>query len=520
MSNIPIAGVPSNFRNPGFFAQILVAQGASSASAGERTSILVMPKLAGGAYAAGQVYQVKNESDAIDGAGAGSWLHRGVRMWLKANKTGRLFALPVAETTGGTPVKADLDITVTGTATGSGSATVMICGEECSGAFRTGDAAATLVPILVASVNAKTWLPVSASGTTTLKLEAKASGVSSGDGTLPIIRVQVAQSSGKGITLATENSVTNDFLGSGAGAAGVDGTTTESAQLTTAIANITARRFYYMGFSIQDATSWDNIVSHTSTKSDPRPGLRSTCWLGSTHPTQATLTTIVTGDNYERSHVAWQKNGQLDPASLVSNVMGVAQKHEELDKAYNFDNYSETDWFVPPAFDSADWLDDDDVNDAINDGIIPIQSSEGRSEIVMMVNSRSKDSTGAVDDFRATERHRISVSDWYTDTMGVRHLLTYKGKKLADDQRLANGKVNPNQRRRRGVITPSIYTLPIELLGEGFDKGYLQNIDDSLESLERSIDPQNGGRMEVGVNINAIDLFHQLTVRVAETSSG
>ena len=228
----------------------------------------------------------------------------------------------------------------------------------------------------------------------------------------------------------------------------------------------------------------------------------------------------MTGDNYERGHVVWQKNGQDTPAQLVANTMAIVQKREEVDAAYNFDNYRETDWFVPPAFSSADWLDDDDINDAINDGIIPIQSYDGVSEIVMMVNTRSKDSSGAVDDFRATERHRVSVSDWFADTMQVRHILRYRGKKLADDQRLANGNINPNQKRRRGVITPSIYTLPLELLQEGFDLGYLQNIEDSIESLERVIDPQNGGRLEVGVNINAINLFHQLTARIAETSTG
>lgn len=520
MADIPIVGVPSNFRNPGFYAQVLPAQGASSASAGTRDSCLVMPMLSTGSFTAGQVYQVKNENDAELGAGSGSWLHRGARMWFKTNKTGKLFVVPVAETSGGSPAKADLDSTLVGTATGAGTATITVCNEVCSAAFKTGDTAATIGAALVESVNAKTWLPVVATGTATVKLEAKHNGISSGDGTLPVIRVQVDVSAGKGITFATENSATNDFLGSGTGTAGAEGSTTESTGLTAALGNVTARLFYYMGFSAQDATSWDNINSHIATKSDPRPGLRSTYWVASTHPTQATLTTTVTGDNSARGHCVYQKNGQLPPADMAANVMAIVQKREELDKAFNFDNYREPDFHIPPAFDTADWFDDDDINDGINDGMIMIQSGEGAAEIVMMVNNQSKAASGTVDDFRATERHRISVADWYANTMQVRHLTTYKGKKLADDQRLANGQVNPNQRRRRGVITPSIYSLPIELLDEGFELGYLQNIEDSLESLERSIDPQNGGRLEVGVNINAINLLHQLTARIAETSSG
>ena len=519
MSLIPIVGVPSNFRNPGFYAEILVAQGPSSASSGIRTSALVMPMLAGGSFTAGQVYQVRNEKDVEDGAGAGSWLHRGGRAWLAANKTGKLYVLPVAETTGGSPAKANLDATIVGTATGSGSVFATICNVESQAAFKTGDTETVVAAALAASINAKTWLPVVATAVAgALTITAKAFGTSSGDGTLPIIRVQVSITSGKGLTFLTENTLTNDFLGNGTSTPGAEGSTTEATQLASALANVTARLFYYMAFSIQTAASWDAIKTHVSTKSDPRPGLRCTYWVASTGA-QAALTTTVNADNYERGHVIWQKNGQLPPADMAANVMAIVQKREEVDKAYNFDNYRGTDFNIPPAFDSADWLDDNDINDALNDGITPIQSYEGAAEIVMLVNTRSKDASGAVNDFRATERHRISVSDWYANTMEVRHSGTYKGKKLADDQRLADGSVNPNQRHRRGVITPSIYSLPIELLDEGYALGYLKDIEDSLASLERVIDPQNGGRMEVGVNINAVNLFHQLTARIAETSS-
>ena len=128
MSLIPVSGIPDSFLVPGTFAEILFGQGPSTASAGPRSAIYVMPMSSDGTWQSNQVVQVRNESDAADGAGVGSPLHRAIRMHLRANKQGKVYALPFAESTGGATA-ADGYFTITGTASATGLLSITVCGE-------------------------------------------------------------------------------------------------------------------------------------------------------------------------------------------------------------------------------------------------------------------------------------------------------------------------------------------------------------------------------------------------------
>lgn len=522
MALIPILGVPSTYKVPGQFAEILFAQGPATASAGERTVLLCMPKLAAsGTWSANQIYRVRHEKDAEDGAGKGSPLHRGIRAFLKSNKLAKLYALPYLPTVGGAPVAAALDYTYTTDPSATGVTKTTICGEEVSTSFNSADTVTTVATAMKNAINAREWLPVTAaSAAGVMTLTAKITGISQGDGTTGAIRVQVEIDSGVGTTVQTENSSTNDALGLGTGTSGAEGTTTEAAALATAIATITASRYYYMGTSVWDATGLGNLQTHVASKSEPIPGLRSVACAAFTGALAAGQT-IANARNFERLQVAWQPNSQLDPASIVGNVLGIRQKYESLDSAYNFDFYrNSSDWSIPAAYAEADWPDGSDQNDAINDGLMPIASDGTGSYLVMSVGTRSKDSSGTVDDFRAAETHRVSVADEFTDTLLLRHRLNYGGMKLKDDERLADGTVNNNQRLYPRVITPSAYKIfPKRLLDE-FEGIKLQNVPTSKEGLRVERDPNNGGRLEVGLDLHVVDLFHQATFRLAEVSTG
>lgn len=522
MALIPILGVPSTFRVPGQFAEILFAQGPATASAGARDAILIMPKLAAsGTWIANTIYRVRNEKEAEDGSGLGSPLHRGLRAWLKSNKIGKIFALPYLPTTGGVPAAADLDFTYTTDPTGTGVTKVTIAGEVVSVSFNDTDTVTTIAVSIIDVINSREFLPVTASNIAgVVKLTAKIDGQSQGDGTTGAIRVQLEIDAGIGTTLTSENTSLNDALGLGTAAAGAEGSTTEAAQLATALATITAARFYYMGISVWEAVGLGNLQNHIASKSEPIPGLRSV-GMGSFTGALAAGQTLATARNFERLQIVWQPNSQRDPATLVGNVLGVRQKREALDSAFNFDFYRRADdWDIPAAFSESDWPDGDDQNDAINDGLAPIASDGSGSYFVMSVDTRSKDSSGTVDDFRATETHRISVADEFTDTLLLRHRLQYGGQKLADDQLLPDGSVNNNQRIFPKVQTPSSYRIfPISLLNE-FEGQRLQNVTASKDGLRVVRDPNNGGRLEVGINLHVVDLFHQATFRLAEVSTG
>lgn len=519
MALIPVTGLPSSFRAPGNFVEIAFAQGAASAAAGARACILIMPILASGAdWTANTVYgPIKNEQEAEDGAGAGSPLHRGLRRALRTNKSAKWYALPYAATSGGSPVAAAGTVTWTTDPTGTGVARVWVAGELVEYGFTSSDTVTTIATGVRDVINARTHLPVSASNSSgVLTLTAKITGTSMGDGTTGAVRIRADIDLGKGTSVATSGGA----IGDSGGTAGVEGSTTEAANLNTALGNITAARYYYMGTSMWSSTALGHMETHIANKSEAKVGLRSVgvaAFVGALAAGQ----TLATGRNYERLQIAWQKGAEDDPASIVANVMAVRQKREETDTKFNFDGYRESDWLVPAAATQSDWPDLDDVDDAVTDGLTPIGSDENGSYIAMSCSTRSKDPSGSTDDFRALETHRVSVADEFADTLLVRHVLRYGQSALKDDELLGDGSINHNQRVGRKVVTPSLWkALPLELLDEFNAADKLQRVSESKESLRAVKDPQNGGRLECGLDLIVIDQLHQLTVRIAETSTG
>lgn len=178
-------------------------------------------------------------------------------------------------------------------------------------------------------------------------------------------------------------------------------------------------------------------------------------------------------------------------------------------------------WLVKPAYDTADWPDIDDQNDAINDGLMPIASREGASYPVMSVDTRSKNAGGTVDDFRSCETHRVSVADEFTDELILNTSLNFgNGKKLKDDEFLADGSVNPNQRRIRNVVTPSMVKASArDQLTTYENDGKIQNAATSKANMRAVKSPANAARVEGSIDLHVIDHAHQFTWRIAEVSA-
>src|SRR5690606_40559153 len=94
-----------------------MGQGASNAPLGARDTIYVGPMLASGAAAAAStVYEIGSEAEAIELFGAGSPLHRSLRMHIRANKNGRVYACAFVPSSGDGFYVATDDISITGTA--------------------------------------------------------------------------------------------------------------------------------------------------------------------------------------------------------------------------------------------------------------------------------------------------------------------------------------------------------------------------------------------------------------------
>jgi phage tail sheath gpL-like len=518
-----IPGYPSSWRAPFTAVHLLFAQGPSNAAAGQRSTIFTMPKTSAGSAVVNQVYEVRSESQAIELAGAGSPLHRAVRMRFRSSKLGRVYIQAYAASSGSGVATATGTITVSfgsgSNPTAQGLLSFRVAGERMAVSFRTSDTATTIAEAIVAQVNAKPWLPCTATNSSgVVTLTAKIAGASQGDCTVGVIRFAASVEPGKNVVVATSGAA----LGLGTGTAGADGSTTELANLTAAIAARAAARYYYEGYSVWTSTETAEIENHVNTVSLPNPGLRCSAWFAFTGALSS-LQTIAIARNHERVHPISQPLSEHDPAELVGNVLAVHHAEEQLRGGFVHDNYRGglANWLILPVATEADWLDSDDINDAITDGITPIASDQTGSRMVMSVNSRSKDATGAVDDFRATDRHRVSFMDEFADTWLVRHQQTWGGKKLKDDQRLPNGEINHNQELPAGFVTPSLYQKWFSNIITEFESdGVLQNGDEWKQSLSFEIEANNNSRISGSASGRTVDILHQTELRLAETTPG
>ncbi|HEU4544356.1 MAG TPA: hypothetical protein VFR23_24710 [Jiangellaceae bacterium] len=389
---------------------------------------------------------------------------------------------------------------------------MIIAGEQVPIGYSSTDTFDTVAAAAVLAVNAKTHLPVTASySTPTFTLTAKIAGASQGTATIFAINAhsEIAPL-GTGLAVALSGQV-------GSGAAGADGTTTEAANFLAALATLDSVRKYYIVTSLTDATSLGHLKTHIVNKSLPRSGLRSV-GIAANRQALSAAATIATGRNYERLTIAWMENSEHDPAELAAAAAAVIHKEESVHPAPNFDGYPLND-IILPHYADADIPTPAEQNDALNDGLMPITSSGVFTTIVMATTTRSKDSTGALDDPRSLERHRVSVADDWMDQELVYVGLNMRGKRLDDDPRTPDGKIDYNKLgRRKGVITPTAFRPHIvKSLDDFFDLEKLKNVQKSKDSL-RVV--KTGSRLEIGMDIEAIDLLHQETYRIAETSEG
>lgn len=521
MANQPITGFPSSMRAPFSAVEINFGQGPSTAEGAVRSALYTGLKTSAGTGTVGTVYRITREQDAIDVCGVGSFGHRMCRFHLMVDKNAKLFLMPYAASSGAGVATATGTITVTMSSgsnpTATGKLTAFVCGEEFTVSFKTSDTVTTIGDALAAQINSRQFLPLTAGNSGgVVTLTAKHAGASSGDGTVGVLRMRASVESGKNVVVASSGAA----LGLGTGTAGADGATTETANLTTALAGITSSHYYYMGAAVWTSAAIAPFKTHIVNKSEPNPGLRCSGWTAYTG-TQSALTTIINAANYERRSFVWQENSEHDPAELVAQEIAIHRKKEAIRGGFVPDLYRGPDWLIKPCYDVADRPTATEIDEACVDGITVIASDEIGSYHVMSLTSRSKNAAGTVDDFRATERHRISFMDYFADKWLARHQNTYAGFKLKPDKLNADGTVDGNQDIAPRTVTPSRY-LPFlnQIIDEDANEGLLQDADAWKESARANVDPINNGRLELGASGRTMDILHQATLRLAEISPG
>lgn len=521
--SLQILGYPSSWRYPFAKAQIKFNQGPSSAAAGQRKILVVAPMTSAATWTVNTPYDVTSEDVARLGAGAGSPLHRIVRAILRANKGAKITGVGYAATSGGTPAAADATVIVAfgsgSNPTSTGKLTLYVCGDVIEVAYGTADTATTIGDNIEAAINARTYLPLTASNAAgTVTLTAKISGASQGDGTVGVLRLAATVDSGTNVTITPEAAA----LGLGTGTDGAEGTTTEIANATAALATLTTRDDYYIVTSAWSATGLAPFKAHVAAKNEPNPGIEC-CLIAGYTGTLPACSTIATGINSELVQILWQKNSEHDPAELAGQMAGILQKYEEIDPTVNLNGHGDADWFILPARAASDWPTGSELNDAVIDGISPVEPVNSiRTRLGMNITTRSKDSGGTLNDFRSAERHRVSGMHHVSSTVKLRYGLTYAGKKLSPDRiDPQTRKVDPNQKLRPGVVTPSNFAPFLRKMFKEFeDASIIVSADEFNDSLIVEIDPQNNARLQCAFSGSIINHLNQASFLISETNSG
>lgn len=508
---IPVTGFASDYRTPGIGIEIVYAQGESISGAGSREILVIGPILASGTYTPGTVYgPIKAEADVKAGGGTGGRLHRMVRKIMAANKTASIYVLGYAETSGGTPLQAVGNWVISGTATATFQWPINLCGEDISIYVRSGDTASTVAAALRTAINLKTYLPITAGGSTgTVAITAKHYGTYGGNGTYNPLRVRA---------LAPGNGLTVTMAEVGATTAGAEGTTTETSLLTTALQAVDGRYFYYYAYdNFGNTTAMAALKAHIAGKSAARYS-RYAFAVSAYTGTTATFTTIANGLNYERVECGVMPYADVDPSEVCGQLVASIQLVRETDVANGLVNYGGPEWDLPPA-QTQYWLDEDDVNDIIAAGGSPIVSKVGGSYLAWSITTRSKDASGTYADFRAGESHRISVGDWCA--LDLRSALATRiGQGFMAHPKLPDGKPDPNARIARGVATDfTIRPVFTDKFDAWYEAGLTQKVDQTRASLVTIQSPINSSRLESGFTLYARDNLAQITVRMAEGSA-
>lgn len=516
---IPITGFTSTWRLPMVAIEAVFGEGASTAGNGVREVLFVSPMLPSGTYTANRVYPVNNEAEVIVGAGAKSALARGVGFFLRANKGAKVNVLPFPETTG-TPVKAVTTTTLAGVATGTGQLWCAVGRRKATVTFYKDDTAAEVMALMRAALSAISDIPVAISGSDgACTFTAAQFGIRGGTSTYKPIRIRW-NTPGKGFTL----SGTGDL---GTTTPGADGTTTEAAQLETALAaNANARGKYYVVYDFADSASLAVLETWLAGEVVPLVG-HQVVGISAHCGAKADAITVATTRNYERLAVGACRSTKNDPVEVAANMAAIYQKREATKPCYNFDDYSASDWLIEPAEDSTEWFSDSDLNDLINGGCVPIRAKTGGTQHVFATTTRVLDSTGTYADYRAFERHRVSGVDAATEQLALR-LNSVRvgdpsvgGSMIIDHPRLANGEYDPNAKVGRGVVTPFTLEGTVNLwLDDMYDQKIFQRIEESRESTSIVRSTENTGRLLIGCSVYTVDLCHQIGARVAESTSG
>lgn len=497
-----MANIPQSNPTPGFFFKAFFNQGASTGAAAEFKILIMANKIAAGVgddgysvYGADTETPARNEADVIRLAGAGSPAHRMYREVIARYPSASVYLCFVPESTGS---KASGTVSITGTATENATLRVWVGDEFVDASVVEGDTATTVAAAVASAVNSKVHFPVTAlasSGTATLT--AKCKGLRGNQ-----IGIQAKTLEACGLTVTP--GVPTKLSG---------GTTADSNERP--LATIKGKRFYYIVSEANDADNLDDAIAHVEAQASALTGNTQRLIFGSNGASLANAITLATGINHERATFAYQCEGDKSGGELAASLAAALAAREAGFSAdsLNHDNLgsvgnTSTLWGVKAPL-SGRKLTDNEVISCLNNGITPVNGTQGAStEVVTVITTRSL--TGSDNDYRSRDWHIPSVADRFQDTLSGLYRAQLSNKTIAADP--AEG-----ESQAPGSVTPrQVKTLVVNCVKDFFARGFLKEREKIIASVDVQIDPLLKTRFVVKMDLQVVSLAHQFDTTIYE----
>lgn len=481
--------IAASNKSPGLYLEVLFGVGAASAADAPIDVLLIGHKVTGSSATADTPFAVNSPDEVADACGAGSELHLMAKAAFKANPTVTLYALPLAEPSGGT--KATEEIVFSGTSSADGSVTVQIRGESITVDIPSGTAAADAATLVSDAINDQSDWPVTAAvATATITISAKTKGTRGNNIT--------CGSSGTATGL-TITHVAGATLSSGAG----------SDTITTALAAIAPHTYDRIALAFDDATTIGTVRTALRTQAGPTIGSRQQAIFG-TRDTYANAVALATGRNESRMQCVWHYNADDTPAEVAAAVAAWRANAESIDRAHPFAvQFGDIIPGLRPQRTEADWPTSTEMMNALNNGVTPIQVlADGTCGIHRGVTTRSLDALSNPN-YAVLDTSKVTVCDFIADELAVNWpSFAAENRKLAsteDPDELVPGVTN-----LAGVKSWVMGIL------EKWDPEYLDAVDEDDVSCTRASSP--AGRAQTVIELRPVDGLYQLDTTIRQTA--
>jgi phage tail sheath gpL-like len=453
-------GVPTSWKRPGTFIEIVFGASANGAGGNTRTVLLLGNKTsAGSATADTEEVLLTSYNDAVTYFGEGSELALMTKAAFTLAPTATLKAIAVTTASG---VAASGTLTVAVVATATGTLYLWIHGVEIQVPVISGDTVATQTTNITAAINAKSAdLNVTATGNTgtgVITITCRHLGTR---GNLIALRKKVVDITGSTYTL------------SGALLTGGTGTDT----LTAALATAATSRHYYYALASVDTTALQAVQAQCDTMAGPLVGKRQQ-FVYASHASLGTATTQAEALNEERGQGIWAYQFETLPCVIAAAWTAKRSVAESQSYSVNLSlkNFDAVDLWpaVKPPPNEANYATDTTANSALDVGLTPlqVQAGSGHPYVVMSITTHSNDSSGNPD-ARTLTTNYVTVPDAFGDEFVAWFDSTFTDVKLKDDVTSGDDALPPN------TTTPGfIKSLWQSKARERFESlGHIDNLD-------------------------------------------